>query len=541
MASQSLLRIKSATKHYEERLVLREVSFRVQEGDRVGLIGRNGSGKTTLLKLLLGREEPDEGLVEQAPGVKVGYFSQFSELNDETSVQQVLEQVLHDLVDMENELGRIEGDLGGEHSPDALEKLLDRQAHLLEEMDRRDGWHWRNRVDTVLTKLGFDDDSRHRPLKELSGGWRNRAALAKILLEQPDVLLLDEPTNYLDIEGLSWLESWLTAFRGAVVLITHDRHFLDRVVNRIVEVENYRVQEYPDCASFAEYVRERRLRLKTLERQFEHEEEMLAYEAEAIAGRAEDAKDPSHALKRRLADIKKSVQPRPVDKIVTGIYQNLQFANVLCTVEQISKSYGEDVLFRNVSLALARGDRLAILGPNGCGKSTLLRVLTETEPPDDGRIAWGRNAAAVSFNDMLQTLEPDTLVAKAIHGHFGIVNNAPRKQVQRFLELMQFSEMDLKQKIGQLSGGQRARLALARCLLSGAAVIVLDEPTNHLDMTSTQVMERALVNFPGAVVVVSHDRFFIDKVATRLLLFEGQGKTRQVEGNWTIWQASRRP
>ena len=275
-----------------------------------------------------------------------------------------------------------------------------------------------------------------------------------------------------------------------------------------------------------------------MERQFEHEEELLALEAEAISDREEAARDPSRALKRRLANIKKQVKPRLVDKIITGVYDRLYVPSDLCRVESASKVYDDQVLFRDLTFDIHREDRIAVVGPNGCGKTTLLRAITEDEALDSGKIAWSKGAAFAYYNQIFDELDPSDTVTHAVNV-VGLAFLAPRKQVNRFLSLMQFSELDLTQRIGTLSGGQRARVALAKCLLSGASVVILDEPTNHLDMTSTQVMERALAHFPGAVVVVSHDRFFIDKVATRLLVFEGEGHVRDVNGNWTMWRASR--
>ena len=542
----SLIRAKGVTKKYEQRLVLRDVFFRLAKGERAGLIGINGSGKTTLLNLLLGREEPTEGEIELSYGVKIGYFSQFSELDSEASVQQILEDVLVHVKTLLDELGKIEQDMAV--NTDDLDALLQRQAEVLEAIELVDGWNWKNRIDTVLSKLGFNEDLRHRPIRQLSGGWRNRAALAKILLEEPDVLLLDEPTNYLDVSGMDWLETWIKKFRGALLVVSHDRHFLDRVVTRIVELENYHLHEYSieranGSGIFAEYVRERKLRLKTLENQHLHEEELLVYEAEAIDDRKQAAKAPNEWLRRRLANIKKTVQPQPMERIITSIYQNLRVSGQLLRTKDLAKSYGKEELFRGVSLTLSKGERLAIIGPNGCGKSTLLRILTGEETEDSGSVQWlstgtGLSFSGVSFNHILGDLDPNVLLSQTIGGNYGIVNGAARKEVKEFLAMFQFTELDMRQRLGQLSGGQKARAALALCLLSGAGLLILDEPTNHLDLTSTQVMERALTHFPGAVIVVSHDRFFIDKVATRLLVFEGSPTPRLVEGNWTTMQAA---
>ena len=540
----SLVRLQNVSKRYDSNLVLRDVFFRLDGGDRVGLIGKNGAGKTTVLKLILGQEEPTEGTVDLDGDVKVGYFSQFSELEGGASVLDVLEELFADVRAIEDELLEIEialeqADVGhavGHACSVTLDQLLNRQAALLEEMERREGWTYQNRIDTVLTRLGFNEAHRRRPVDQLSGGWRNRAALAKILLEEPHVLLMDEPTNYLDIAGLAWLEQWFAGLRGALIVVSHDRHFLDHVVNRIVDIENYHFQEYP--GNFTEYVRQKRLRIKTLERQFQHEEELLALEAEAIVDRREAARNPSKALRRRLANIKRRAEPRPVDKIVTGIYDGLYVGNKLCRVERIAKGYDDQMLFRDLSFEIQRGDRITVVGSNGCGKTTLLKVLAELELPDSGRILWSSGIEYMYYNQVFEALDVNDTVTHAVNV-VGLAYRAPRKKVNRFLSLLRFSDMDLTQRIGTLSGGQRARVALAQCLLSGAAVILLDEPTNHLDLSSTQVMERALVHFPGAIVVVSHDRFFIDKVATRLLIFEDQSDVREVAGNWTIWQASR--
>jgi ATP-binding cassette, subfamily F, member 3 len=543
----SLIRIHNVTVRFGERLVLKDTFFRLLKGDRVGFIGRNGAGKTTLLRLITGASGkdgdepllPTEGKVEITPGVRIGYFSQFSELDGEMSVQDVLQDVFADVRAMEAELEaigeRLTGANGETVDGDALDRALQRQADLFEAMDSCDGWNYPVRIETVLTKLGFSDAHRHRPIQQLSGGWRNRAALAKMLLEAPDVLLLDEPTNYLDIEGVAWLEEWLRSLRGAYLIVSHDRHFLDKVVNRIVEIENYHLQEYP--GDYTAYIREKQFRFKTLTRQFEHEEELLAYESEAIDDRKEAAKDPSGALKRKLADVKKRAEPKPVDVILTDIYQGLRVRENLLRVEAVSKAYAGQTLFTDVSLELHQGDRLAIVGTNGSGKSTLLRLITGEESPDRGKVVWEGGIEYISFNRVMESLPDKDTVAHAVN-ITGMAFHAPRKQVQRFLEMLRFSEMDVKQRIGTLSGGQKARVALAQCLLSGASVIVLDEPTNHLDMMSIQVMERALNYFPGAAIIVSHDRFFLDKVATRLLVFDS-GTVHESSGNWTMWQNAR--
>jgi len=529
----SLVRVQNATVAYDGRIILRQVSFRLAALDRVGLIGKNGSGKTSLLNLLRGQLVPIDGRVDRTPGVSLAYFSQFSELDDQRAIQDMLADLFADVRALDAELAAISTQLAVAGVPEQ-QALLERQADLLEQITQRDGWDYQRHIDTALTMLGFNQTRRAQPVSELSGGWRNRAALAVCLLSNPDILLLDEPTNYLDVDGVTWLERWLTTFGGGILVVSHDRRFLDRVVTRIVEVEHARLWEY--SGNYTAYVRQKPFRLKALERQFVHEEELLLMEAEALRDREELRRTPDVRLLRKLADIRKRQPPRPVDTIVTSLYSSLHVPARLGQVERLHKAFGPQVLFRDLSFELQRGDRLAIVGPNGSGKSTLLRMLTGDEAADGGRIAWQGGAAVADYTQAARNLDLDDTVTHAVNV-MPLAFTAPRKLVHRFLAMLQFTEHDLQQPIRALSGGQRARLVLAQCLLSGAATLLLDEPTNHLDVTSIQVMERALSAFPGAVVVVSHDRFFIDKVATQLLVLDGQGTTTAFTGTWTMWEA----
>ncbi|PJJ77897.1 ATP-binding cassette subfamily F protein 3 [Sediminihabitans luteus] len=522
----SLIRLNAVSMQFDDKVVLRDAFLKLREGERVGLVGRNGTGKTTFLELVLGRKEPTAGTVDVNLGVTIGYFSQFSELAGHRSAVEELSELFADVHATQARLDAI-GERLAEPSlmddgGDEMTRLLTEQAELFERMDAIDGWSYENTIDTVLTRLGFDAERRVLPVDQLSGGWRNRAALARILVQRPDVLLLDEPTNFLDLEGVRWIESWLQSYPGAVLVVSHDRQFLDGAVTRIVEIENHRLHEYE--GGYSDYVHAKQSRIKTIERQFAHEEELLAYEAEASDARRQAAKDKSRGLRRKLADIKKKQAPRPVDQIITSIYADLHVSDNLVQVEGLTKGYGGDPLFSDLTFSLHRGDRVAVVGANGSGKSTLLDVLTQVTPPDAGQITWKKNSTFVSYNQVVAELDLDDTVAHAVSAAPGtLAFSATKKNVTRFLTMLQFSEMELRQKIGTLSGGQRARVAIAQCLLSGASVIVLDEPTNHLDLTSAQVMERALAHFPGAVVVVSHDRYFIDKVAHRLLTFDGAG------------------
>lgn len=512
----SVIRLENVTKKYEDTMIFRDIYFRVSKGERIGLIGRNGAGKSTVFKLIMGKEEPTAGKVELDPQVKISYFSQFSELSGHLSVQQELEGCFEQVALIEKELKDIGEKLGYVSDDVEMNGLLERQAELFEQMEHLDGWNVSVEIDTVLNKLGFDDRSRNQPVDELSGGWRNRAALAKMLIEMPDVVLLDEPTNFLDMEGIVWLEQWLHRFKGAMILVSHDRQFIDRVVTRTIEIENYHFQEYE--GNYTDYIRKKKMRKKVLDRQFEWEEELLVMESETIDSRSQK-KTSKDRLSRKLADIKKRVDPHPVNVLITDIYENLRFPDKLCEVKAIGQTYDGRTIFENIHFDIQKEDRLVIVGPNGSGKSTLIKVLTGQEQPETGEVIWERGVSYAYFNRMWDELDLKDTVSHAVNIS-GLGLNATRKKVNKFLSMLQFSENDLSKVIGNLSGGQQARVALAKCLLSGAAVIILDEPTNHLDLTSIQVMEQALIHFPGAVVTVSHDRFFIDKIGTKMLRFD---------------------
>jgi ATP-binding cassette subfamily F protein 3 len=483
----SWIRLKGVNKSFDDRPVLREANFRLSKGDKVGLIGRNGAGKTTLLELILDRDTPDSGTIDITDGIEIGYFSQFSELSGTASVVEELTALFSEVHETEAELAEIAEQIGQSPDDKEMARLIDRQGELFETMQRCGGWTYQNDIDIVLTRLGFDDTMRRLPTDQLSGGWRNRSALAKIVIQTPDVLLMDEPTNYLDLEGVSWLEGWFNNFGGALIVVSHDRHFLDNVTNR-------------------------------------------------IASRREAAKNPSQALKRRLANIKKSGTPRPVDQIITDIYSDLVVRKDLCEIDNLSKVFGERALFSDLAFTIHKRDRIAVTGPNGCGKTTLVEIIAQRQKPSAGTVTWAKGPGFIHFNDLLESLDETDTVTHAVNatGVDTLSRTATRKSVNRFLTLMQFSEMDLRQRISTLSGGQRARVALAQCLLSGASTIILDEPTNHMDITSMQVMERALNHFPGAVIVVSHDRFFIQNVATRVFQFSGAGEVRETRNVWSV-------
>ena len=552
----SIVRLKKFSLGYDGKQILRDIFLRVSAGERVALVGANGSGKSSLLKLIVrhamaqgqgtqstrvdgdGARPEVDGEMVLGHGMKDGYFSQFSQLDDERTNQEILLDTFAEIRGWEAELSEIDEAMDGGASGDALDRLLLRQGDLFELMTQRDGWSYENRIDTVLTKLGFSEEHRTRPVGQLSGGWRNRASLAQILLEEPDLLLLDEPTNYLDVEGIKWLESWISRLPGAVLAVSHDRHFLDAVVDRMVEIQNYRLHEYP--GNYADYVWEKAKAAKTLAKEFRQEEELLLFESATIKSRKRVRSGKGQGNKK--AQIKKGGETPIVDGIVSSVYTNMHVPQALAEFKNLTMSRGGRVLFEDLSFDLTRGERLIILGRNGCGKSTLLKILTQDLKPDAGEVRWRPGVRFSEFTQVLAELDPSERLFHCVMAapqQFLAPHEMPtQKNMLRFVRMLGFSDADLQLRIGALSGGQRARLALAWCLTSGPAVVILDEPTNHLDMRSAQIMERALVKFPGAVLAVSHDRFFVDKVAKRLLVFEENGEVTLRGGGWTAYEAN---
>ena len=533
----SIIRINSLTKIYGSKTILHNIFFKAGKSEKIGLVGKNGSGKTTLFKLILGKEQADGGDIEIDEGLSFGYFSQFSELDDDECIAEILNKEFCKVHELENELNKIESEISACIEDKKLKMFVNRQMELFAEMDRLDGWNYRYKISTVLSKLNFSETHRQLPVAQLSGGWRNRASLALLLIKKPDVMLLDEPTNYLDTDGVNWLAEWLKKSPSTVIAVSHDRAFLDAVTSKTVEIENNRLYEYN--GGYSEYIRQKKIRGNELEREFVHEEELLIMEQNAIKDRAElqkiikSNKGERGRLEKQVSAISKSITPLPAETIVTSLYEGRHVPNKILNVENMSAKYGDRTIFENVSFELFGGERMAVIGCNGCGKSTLIKTLTDAIKPADGRITWASGSKMIYFNQILEELDELDTVTHNIN-IYGDAYGAPRKKVNKFLKLFGFSDFAIAGAIANLSGGQKARVALAKCLLSGCNTIILDEPTNHLDITSIQSMECALVNFPGTVIFVSHDTFFIDKTATRILVYK-DGSFENYAGNISMY------
>ncbi len=527
----SLVQLENVHKSYGANPVLTGLTWKIEGGGRFGLVGRNGCGKTTLFHLITGRLQPDSGRIYRKRKLNVGYLAQDPQLKDGSVVLDTVMDAFADLLDIHRRMGVLEGRLTGGREQSAL---LEEYGSLQHAYEDRGGYEIEDRAKAILHGLGFGRKDFGTPVNLLSGGQKNRLALARLLVREPDLLLLDEPTNHLDLEAIEWLEGFLPAFDGAFVVISHDRYFLDRTIDRIVELENGVLSPYAGNYSFYAAERQERLarRRKTYERQQEHIRKTEDYIRRNIAGQK-----TKQAQSRRKALERLDRHDRPVEE--KGFRLDFRAAerggNRVVELDRSSKAYGETVLFENLDLLVRRGDRLGIIGPNGSGKSTLLKLLAGHISPDNGTVRTGSNIQVGYYDQHRDELTPDHTLLDEI---WAVTPNATLGEIRNVLGAFLFSGDDVERRVGSLSGGEKSRIALARLMRSETNLLVLDEPTNHLDIPSRDVLEAALKNYAGSLIVVSHDRYFLNLLVERLLVL-GNGTWEIVEGNYDAWQRRR--
>ncbi|MCS6803026.1 MAG: ABC-F family ATP-binding cassette domain-containing protein [Chloroflexota bacterium] len=533
-----MLRVVRVSKSYGARTVLREVSFEIRPGERVGLVGANGAGKTTLLDIIRGALPADAGQVILAPGWRIGYLAQDTGLDPHWTVRQAMWQVFDELLATQRELAEI-GERLRHLAPNdpALMALIHRQAELHEAFDRLEGHTAEAEIGKVLHGLGFSDDEAERPVSAFSGGWQVRIALARLLLGRNELLLLDEPTNHLDASAVDWLEEYLTSRPRTALIVSHDRYFLDRVTTRTLELENHVITSYP--GSYRNYAEEKARRLAAQEAAARRQAEYLAAQRETLERFRANASKASFVQSRekQLAKLKIVEAPREERPPAFRFAEAPQSGRDVLRVRAVSKTYGETVVFRDVEFLVERGDRLALLGPNGAGKSTLLRLLARLEKPDSGSVTWGQNVrvgyfaqnAADVLDENMRVIDAVTAVAPLDWSE-----GAVRSMLARFL----FRGDEVFKKIRVLSGGERNRVALARLLVRPYNVLLLDEPTNHLDIPAREALQAALAAFPGTLVFVSHDRYLVDRLATKILAL-ADGKATLYDGDYQFYLRKR--
>lgn len=527
---------KDIKKSYGIDIILENVSFTVQENDKVGIVGANGAGKSTLFKLITGNLDRDEGEVFIGKNIRLGYMSQDFDFDSDNTVWNEMLSVFENLLKTEKALRELElkiSSLTDSEDGKTMEALLKAYANMQEEYKNENGFGYKSQIKGVLKGLGFSPEDYDKKVHNLSGGQKTRIALGKVLLQSFDILLLDEPTNYLDIESVEWLEEYLKNLRCAALIVSHDRYFLDMVTNRTFEIENKTLTEY--YGNYSKYVekkqQQRELQLKSYaeqQKEIARQEAIIArfrqYNREKSIRQAESREK---ALERLERIEKPEVLPRSVNfKFEPGI----KSGNDVLRVENLSKSY-DRLLFKNVNLEIKRGMRVALLGPNGIGKTTLLKIITGAVRPDTGYVKLGTNVNIGYYDQEQENLNYDNTVVDEIWDEYPNLNQTElRTKLAAFL----FQGEEVFKEIKKLSGGERSRIALLKLMLSKSNFLLMDEPTNHLDIKSKEVLENALVNYTGTVLLISHDRYFLNKVATNIIELTQDGCV-QYFGNYSYY------
>ena len=513
-----VLSANNLTKTYGTDVIIEKASFHLNDGDKVGIIGRNGAGKTTLLKMLTGQLSCDEGEFFISQNTRIGYLKQRDNFNSERTVMEEIEGIFSGLAKLEEEIARLSDEVAANpHDMRRIEKLDELQHRF----DREGGYTYKSEIIGILNSMAFGESFYNKKISSLSGGERTRLALAALLLEKPDILLLDEPTNHLDIGTLKWLEQYLSAYKGTVMIVSHDRYFLDQTVNRIFEVENHKIYCYE--GKYSDYAAQKKLRRETELRAYNNQQREIARQEEMIRRMKQHGTE--HLAKRaasrekRLDMIERLERPESeMGKMKIHFRQNFQSGGDVILAEDLEKCFGwgqnRRELFRNVNLDIKRGERICIVGPNGVGKTTLLRVLLGELEPTAGYLKIGHNVAFGYYDQGQLLLNDSNTVLEELKESYRLYTDTEMRSILgRFL----FQGDEVFLPVGSLSGGEKARLSLLKLMLSGANTLILDEPTNHLDIESKEVFEEALLEFPGTVIVVSHDRYFLQRIPTRIL------------------------
>jgi ATP-binding cassette subfamily F protein 3 len=525
-----VLQVEGVKKHFGPEPVLDGVTFDVRPGQRIGLAGPNGAGKTTLLQILAGRDDADAGSVQFHPAVRTGYLEQQPIFEPGRTLWDEAHAALDHLLAIQREAIDVAEALAANADPAEHDRLAARYDHLQQELHRHDAYNLEYKVERVLDGLGFRRESFRQPIDSLSGGEQNRVMLAKLLLAEPDLMLLDEPSNHLDIEATEWLENFLTASSAAMLLVSHDRYFLDKVTNRTLELFRGTVDSY--VGNFSAYWQQKDERLLVQRRTYEKQQQEIAKTEDFIRRNAYGQKHAqAEDRRKKLARIEPVAAPREIALPAMGFPAAARSGDIVLRVEGLAKRYDRP-LFDDVTFDILRGQRWGLLGPNGCGKTTLLKCLLGQVSADAGRAVLGQGVAVGYFDQQLAGLDEQTAVVDAIRpDRKDFVEQQRRDLLARF----GLTGDTALQNVGKLSGGERCRAALARLAATDANFLVLDEPTNHLDLWARDALERALAKFDGTVLFVSHDRYFVDRVADHLLVVE-KDRTRLVEGNYAAYQ-----
>ena len=536
-AEKIIYTMMRVSKSYQKRTVIKNISLSYYYGAKIGVLGLNGSGKSSLLRIMAGVDKEHDGEAVLSSGYTVGYLEQEPVLDPKKTVKTVVEEGMQPVVDIVNEYNDISEKFGEPMSDDDMDKLITRQAELQEQIDNLNAWDIESRIEMAMDALRCPPGDTS--ISVLSGGEKRRAALCRLLLQKPDILLLDEPTNHLDAETVAWLEKHLQQYAGTVIAITHDRYFLDNVAGWILELE--RGMGIPWKGNYSSWLEQKQKRLKQEEKQETERQKTLQRELDWIHMSAKGRHAKAKARINSYEDLLQQDYEKQDKTLELFIPAGPRLGNVVIQAENLSKAYGNRLLFEKVTFSLPAGGIVGIIGPNGAGKTTLFKMITGLEKPDSGTLKIGESVKLAYVDQERDTLEPEKTIWEVVSGgretlKLGKHDVNSRAYVARF----NFSGSDQQKRVNDLSGGERNRVHLACMLKEGANVLLLDEPTNDLDVNTMRALEEALEYFGGCAVIISHDRWFLDRIATHILAFEGDSTVTWFEGNFSEYAADRK-
>ena len=511
-----ILSCQNLSKTFVDRPILKQASFQLEEHEKAAIVGVNGAGKTTLLKMIIGQLPADEGLITFAKDKTFGYLAQQSDLSSSHTIYEELLSVKQDLVSMEQQLRDLEESM--KHCEGTqLEEIMDRYTRMTHDFEVKGGLLYKSELTGVLKGLSFLDEDFDKQISTLSGGQKTRVSLAKLLLQSPDLIILDEPTNHLDIASISWLETYLRSYKGAVLIVSHDRYFLDRVVTKVIAIENGLVRSY--AGNYSDYAAKAAMLRKAAVNAYLKQQEEIHHQQQVIDKLKSFNREKSikRAESREKMLDKMELLEKPVeirDDMHLKLTPQIISGNDVLSIEDLSKHFGSLTLFEHVDIEIKRGEHVAIIGDNGTGKTTLLKIINELESMDSGQIRLGSKVEIGYYDQEHHVLHSEKTLFDEISDDYPMLTNT---QIRNTLAAFLFTGDDVFKKISELSGGERGRVSLAKLMLSNANFLILDEPTNHLDITSKEILEQALNDYEGTVLYVSHDRYFVNQTATRIL------------------------
>jgi ATP-binding cassette ChvD family protein len=525
------------SKFYDKKPVLKDIYLSFFYGAKIGVLGLNGSGKSSLLRIIAGIDKDINGEVVFSPGYTVGYLEQEPKLDESKTVRQTVEEAVQETVNLLQEFDEINLKFGEDMSDTKMDELLARQGEVQEKLDAADAWDLDSRLEMAMDALRCPPPDTS--IKNLSGGEKRRVALCRLLLQKPDILLLDEPTNHLDAETVAWLEQHLQKYEGTVIAVTHDRYFLDNVAGWILELD--RGEGIPWKGNYSSWLEQKQNRLKGEEKAEDKRQKTLERELEWIRMSPKGRHAKSKARINDYENLVSQEAEKRAEDLEIFIPAGERLGDTVIEAQQAAKSYDDKLLFENLEFSLPPGGIVGVIGPNGAGKTTLFRLITKQETPDAGNFKIGETVKLGYVDQSRDSLNADKTIWEEISGGADVINLGKREvQSRAYVARFNFSGSDQQKRVGQLSGGERNRVHLAKMLKSGANVLLLDEPTNDLDVNTMRALEEALENFAGCAVIISHDRWFLDRIATHILAFEGDSKVEFFDGNYSEYEADKK-